>query len=89
MIFAGYPNEMERFLSKNPGLRSRIAFHVPFEDYDTEELCAIAEHMASDMGFSLDTGARERLAEVFDTAADVETPLPAKQDKVIPIGFCA
>lgn len=42
VIFAGYPNEMEKFLDKNPGLRSRIAFHVPFANYNTAELCDIA-----------------------------------------------
>ncbi len=32
VIFAGYPDKMERFLEKNEGLRSRIAFHVYFPD---------------------------------------------------------
>ena len=29
VIFAGYPDKMETLLQRNPGLRSRIAFHVP------------------------------------------------------------
>ena len=46
VIFAGYPAPMEAFLNKNPGMRSRIAFQVPFDDYSVEELCAITELMA-------------------------------------------
>jgi SpoVK/Ycf46/Vps4 family AAA+-type ATPase len=32
VIFAGYPKPMEEFLNRNEGLRSRIAFHVAFDD---------------------------------------------------------
>lgn len=41
VIFAGYPDEMEQFLSRNPGMRSRIAFHVHFPDYSEQELMDI------------------------------------------------
>ncbi len=68
VIFAGYPDKMEGFLSKNPGLRSRIAFHIPFEDYGTDELCDIAALIARKSGFKLAEGVREKLAEVFDIA---------------------
>ena len=69
VIFAGYPNEMEMFLQKNPGLRSRIAFHVPFADYNAQELCQIAEQMGKHKGVCFDEAAREKLTAVFEKAS--------------------
>ncbi|MFQ8818911.1 MAG: AAA family ATPase [Oscillospiraceae bacterium] len=68
VIFAGYPDRMEEFLQKNPGLRSRIAYHVPFADYSVEELCSIATLTARKKGLHLDDQAQEKLASVFETA---------------------
>lgn len=68
VIFAGYPDEMEAFLQKNPGLRSRIAFHIPFADYNTAELCDIAELIAEKKGLILSDGAKEKLIKIFDNA---------------------
>lgn len=68
VIFAGYPDEMEGFLQKNPGLRSRIAYHVPFADYDTESLCAIAKLIAGQKGLTLTDDACRKLTGLFDTA---------------------
>ncbi len=68
VIFAGYPDKMERFLDTNPGLRSRIAFHVNFEDYNTENLCDIATLMAKKRGLNLTDDARDKLFEIFDIA---------------------
>jgi len=67
VIFAGYPDKMEKFISKNPGLRSRIAFHVPFADYNAEELCSIADLIANEKGFSLTDGASQKLRNVFES----------------------
>lgn len=68
VIFAGYPDKMEGFLDKNPGLRSRIAHYIHFEDYDAEELCQIADHIASKKGMVIDDGAMERIREIMEEA---------------------
>ena len=68
VIFAGYPDKMESFLQKNPGLRSRIAYHVPFSDYDTESLCEIAKLIANQKGLKFTKEAFEKLYGLFDTA---------------------
>src|SRR5699024_2755494 len=47
LILAGYPNEMERFLSLNPGLHSRFPFIMDFQDYEVTELMEIAVQMAA------------------------------------------
>ena len=70
VIFAGYPNKMEQFLQKNPGLRSRIAFHVPFPDYTTEELCEIASLIASKKNIGLSADAKNKLSVIFDKARE-------------------
>ncbi len=67
VIFAGYPDKMQEFLDKNPGLRSRIAFHVPFADYSDDELCDIARFLARKKGLTLTEDACERLRMVFTT----------------------
>jgi len=43
VIVAGYPQEMDEFLATNPGLESRLATEVIFEDYNPEELYAILQ----------------------------------------------
>ena len=68
VIFAGYPDKMEKFLDKNPGLRSRIAFNVHFDDYTADELCAIAEFIAKKQGRSLENGALTKLSGIFEDA---------------------
>lgn len=61
VIFAGYPKEMNDFLDRNPGLRSRIAFHVNFEDYTAEELLSIVHLMAKNNEHKLDDDVDETL----------------------------
>ncbi|MBR5123692.1 MAG: AAA family ATPase [Clostridia bacterium] len=68
VILAGYPDKMEEFMHKNPGLRSRVAFHVPFADYDSEELCEIARLIGKKNGMSISREAFVKLEQVFERA---------------------
>ena len=68
VIFAGYPDKMEEFIQKNPGLRSRIAFHVPFADYDSQELCQIADLISRKNGMRITKDAYDKLERAFDIA---------------------
>ena len=68
VIFAGYSDKMEDFLRRNPGLRSRIAFHVPFHDYDTDELVNIAELIVRKNNLRFTQESHDKLVSVLDMA---------------------
>lgn len=61
VIFAGYPDKMAELFSRNPGLRSRVPFHIDFPDYSEDELLRIAEREAARRGFSICPEAKETL----------------------------
>lgn len=68
VIFAGYPDRMEEFLSSNPGLRSRIPYTVAFSDYTTEELVAISRLIAGEQGYEIAESAVNKLSAIYNSA---------------------
>ena len=66
VIFAGYKNEMEKMLSVNPGLRSRIQFVLDFPNYSRDELKSIADLMLKDRGYSICDTAMDRMLDITD-----------------------
>ena len=68
VIFAGYPDEMENFFLRNPGLRSRVPFRVRFDDYTTDELADICELEAGKRGFLIDINANEFIKEICESS---------------------
>lgn len=68
VILAGYPEEMKELLEWNPGMKSRIAFHVSFDDYTENELLDITKLLAKERGMILDKAAEEKLLSIYATA---------------------
>ena len=66
IILAGYKDEMEDFLKRNPGLRSRIPTHIHFEDYSPDELEEIFVGLAKENGFSITDGALQVFRECVE-----------------------
>lgn len=72
VIFAGYPKSMEKFMDANEGLRSRIAFHLNFPDYNPQEMVDIISLMAKNRGYRLEPQAVGRCREIFEAACGRE-----------------
>ncbi len=72
VVAAGYPVEIDEFISSNPGLRSRFGRTVDFPDYTDDELVTIFAGMCSGAGYTATPGARRRIRELL--AASVRGP---------------
>ena len=69
VIFAGYPDKMKDFLDRNEGLRSRIAFHINFPDYTSDELTEIFKLMAKRRGYEISDEVAEHCKKIFKRVA--------------------
>ena len=69
VIFAGYPDKMQAFFSRNPGLRSRVPFSVSFQDYSAAEMLQIAQLEAKKRGLSIGPSAMDKVFSICELAA--------------------
>ena len=63
VILAGYKDRMDVLFQSNPGLRSRVAHHLDFADYDLEELVAIGRLMLERASYYLSDEAEAAFRE--------------------------
>jgi hypothetical protein len=65
VIVAGYTENMQEFISSNPGLRSRFDKYFFFEDYTPEDMLVIACTIFSKEGVTPDPAALDHLKNYF------------------------
>ncbi len=65
VIVGGYPDEMERFINANPGLKSRFSRYFYFDHYNPDELMAIFSIFTGDVKFVMEEDALTRARELF------------------------
>jgi len=69
VIFAGYPDKMEEFVARNPGLKSRIPFVLRFKDYSADEMVRITEIETGKRGFKISPEAKLKIKEICSNAS--------------------
>ena len=65
VIVAGYTDLMEQFLDSNPGLRSRFANVIHFDDYSADQLLAILLQNLERQEYQLSPAAEKRAWEMI------------------------
>jgi probable Rubsico expression protein CbbX len=66
VILAGYKERMDTFYGSNPGLASRIANHVDFPDYESDELLEIGKRMLQEQQYILTKEAEASFLEYIE-----------------------
>lgn len=66
VIVAGYTELMGRFLDSNPGLRSRFAYPIFFDDYTADELMEILLRNLQKQDYQLSPAAKKRAREMIE-----------------------
>lgn len=74
-IAAGYEDQVDAFLTVNPGLASRFNRKIRFESYSPEEIVEIGERYGSNRATELNPEARQRLLDMVTTIGHYRSPV--------------
>ena len=83
VVVAGYPEDMKKFLTSNPGLSGRFSTRFEIRDYLPDELFQIFEQMAAERGHCIGEQTRETMrgffARMYERRADPNS-FPVDED---------
>ncbi len=66
VVLAGYKDRMDDFFRLNPGMSSRVAHHIDFPDYTSDELLSIGELMLAAESYEFSPGAEQAFREYLE-----------------------
>ncbi len=72
VIIAGYEGPIERFLSENPGLKSRFAYSLSFTTYSPDEMWRILTGMARKEGRTVDPSVEDKFKQIVEVMWDTD-----------------
>ncbi|MBP3765550.1 MAG: AAA family ATPase [Bacilli bacterium] len=71
-IFAGYKDEMKKFIDMNPGIKSRVGNFVEFKDYTEEELLEIFMKKLKSCKLKIGQTTKEQIMEIIKKHKNTE-----------------
>lgn len=72
-IFAGYTDEMKKFIDMNPGIKSRIGYNMNFNDYKVEELYQMLEVKLNKAHLMVTADCKEKLLNIIENCKNIES----------------
>ncbi|MCI8700593.1 MAG: AAA family ATPase [Clostridia bacterium] len=72
IIFAGYKEEMDKFVRANVGLSSRIGYKINFHDYSLDELMQIFLNLLERNDLKITDEAKEKVEELIRDSSKIE-----------------
>ena len=70
VIFAGYTDEMHKIYNLNPGIKSRIAKEIIFDNYNSKELFQILTKKLNKINIKISNNAKTKLLNIFNNIKD-------------------
>ena len=71
-IFAGYKDEMKKFIDMNPGIKSRVGYYTEFNDYTVDELYQILERKIKRSKMKITPAVKKEIVKIIEQNKDKE-----------------